>query len=101
MLNILITTGLIIGTMTFLAVMILVEKLPKKIKPFVFGHHLATDILFSGIAFIVFPVTGAATLLSAATFCLLFTLYIFIRRTSISWKRFSFTGGRFKIEEKR
>jgi len=96
-----IETGLIIGTMTFLAVMILVEKLPKKIKPYVFGHHLATDIFFSGIAFMVFPVTGAATLLSAATFCLLFTVYIFIRRSSISWKRFSFENGKFKIEERK
>jgi len=96
-----IEVGLIIGTMTFLAVMFLVEKLPKKIKPFLFGHHLATDIFLSGMAFMVFPVTGAATLLSAATFCLLFTLYIFIRRSSIPWKRFSFEDGKFKIEEKR
>ncbi len=96
-----ITTGIIIGTMTFLAVMILVEKLPKKIKPYVFGHHLATDIFFSGIAFMVFPVTGAATLLSAATFCLLFTVYIFIRRTTVPWKRIVFDGLKPKIEEKR
>ena len=89
------TTGIIIGTMTFLAVMILVEKLPNKIKSFVFGHHLTTDIFFSGIAFMVFPVTGAAT------FCLLFTLYIFIRRSSIPWKRFSFENGKFKIEAKK
>ena len=95
------TTGIIIGTMTFLAVMILVEKLPNKIKSFVFGHHLTTDIFFSGIAFMVFPVTGAATLLSAATFCFLFTLYIFIRRSSIPWKRFSFENGKFKIEAKK
>ncbi len=33
-------TGLIIGCMSFLAIVILVEKLPKKIKPFVLGHHL-------------------------------------------------------------
>lgn len=96
-----IETGLIIGTMSFLAVVILVEKLPKKIKPFIFGHHLATDIFFSGIAFMVFPVTGAATLLSAAAFCLLFTIYIFIRRNTIHWKRISFDDWKFKIEVKR
>jgi len=95
-----IETGLIIGTMSFLAVVILVEKMPKKIKPFLYGHHLATDIFFTGIAFLVFPVTGAATLLSASTFCLLFTIYIFIRRSTFPWKRVSFEGGKFKIEEK-
>ena len=39
-----IETGLIIGTMSFLAVVILVEKLPNKIKPFFLGHHLESDI---------------------------------------------------------
>jgi len=95
-----IETGLIIGTISFLAVVILVEKMPKKIKPFLYGHHLATDIFFTGIAFLVFPVTGAATLLSASTFCLLFTIYIFIRRSTYPWKRVSFEGGKLKIVEK-
>ncbi len=92
-----IETGLIIGLMSFFAVVILVEKLPEKIKPFVFGHHLASDILFTAVAFSIFPVTGAATLLSASTFCLLFTLYIFLRRKSVTWKRITFDGLRIKF----
>jgi hypothetical protein len=61
-------TGLIIGCMSFLAIVILVEKLPKKIKPFVLGHHLLADIFFTALAFIALPMTGATTLLSASTF---------------------------------
>ena len=87
-----IETGFIIGTMSFLAIVILVEKLPLKIKAIAFGHHLLTDLLFTALAFTLFPVTGAATLLSASTFCLLFTVYIFIRRNSIPWKRIHFKG---------
>ena len=80
-------TGLIIGCMSFIAIVILVEKLPKKIKPFVLGHHLLADIFFTALAFIALPMTGATTLLSASTFCLLFTLYIFVRRSTYPWKQ--------------
>jgi len=93
-------TGLIIGTMSFLAIVILVEKLPNKIKPFILGHHLLSDIFFTGIAFLVFPITGAATLLSASTFCLLFTIYIFIRRATYPWKRIHFENWKMQIIDK-
>ncbi|MBC8323754.1 MAG: hypothetical protein H8E70_09320 [Candidatus Marinimicrobia bacterium] len=96
-----ILTGVIIGVMTFSAVVIFVEKLPKLIKPFIFGHHLITDVFFTAISFSVFPVTGSATLLSASTFCLLFTLYILLRRSAYTWKRILFTHGKFSIEERK
>lgn len=92
-----IKTGLIIGTMSFLTIVILIEKLPNKIKLFVFGHHLLTDLLLTALAFSLFPVAGAATLLSASTFCVLFTVYIFLRRKSIPWKRVHFEKWRFQI----
>ena len=90
-------TGLIIGCMTFLAIVILVEKLPKKIKPFVLGHHLLADIFFTALAFIALPMTGATTLLSASTFCLLFTLYIFVRRSTYPWKQIQIKKWKIQI----
>ena len=90
-------TGLIIGCMSFLAIVILVEKLPKKIKPFVLGHHLLADIFFTALAFIALPMTGATTLLSASTFCLLFTLYIFVRRSTYPWKRIQIKKWKIQI----
>ena len=90
-------TGLIIGCMSFLAIVILVEKLPKKIKPFVFGHHLLADIFFTALAFIALPMTGATTLLSASTFCLLFTLYIFVRRSTYPWKQIQIKKWKIQI----
>jgi len=90
-------TGLIIGCMSFLAIVILVEKLPKKIKPFVLGHHLLADIFFTAVAFIALPMTGATTLLSASTFCLLFTLYIFVRRSTYPWKQIQIKKWKIQI----
>ena len=90
-------TGLIIGCMSFLAIVILVEKLPKKIKPFVLGHHLLADIFFTALAFIALPMTGATTLLSASTFCLLFTLYIFVRRSTYPWKQIQIKKWKIQI----
>jgi len=92
-----IETGLIIGTFSFLTIVILIEKLPNKIKLLVFGHHLLTDLLLTVLAFSLFPVTGAATLLSASTFCVSFTVYIFLRRRSIPWKRVHFERWRIRI----
>ena len=35
-----IETGFIVGVMTFIALIILVEKLPKNVRVFIIGHHL-------------------------------------------------------------
>lgn len=92
-----IETGVIIGAASFGAIVIIIEKMPVRIKPFVFGHHLLTDLGLTALAFAWFPVTGAATLLAASTFCLLFTAYIFLRRRKYPWKRLHWDKWRFRI----
>ncbi len=92
-----IITGLLVGFMTFTALVILVEKLPITIRYFVFGHHLISDVLGTLIALLFLPVRGTVTLLSAVTFCLLFTVYLSIRRVSHGWKRINITRTGIKI----
>lgn len=91
-------TGLLIGVMTLIALIILIEKLPKKVRYFIFGHHLLSDIFATGIVLSFLPVTGTVTLLSAVTFCLLFTIYLFVRRKAHGWKRISIIKTGIKIE---
>jgi len=91
-------TGLLIGLMTLIVFIILVEKLPGNVRYFVFGHHLLSDVLATGIVLTFLPVTGTITLLSAMTFCLLFTVYLFVRRKSHGWKRINIVKTGVTIE---
>lgn len=94
-----IITGIIMGIMTFTAMIILVEKLPKRLKMLVYGHHLLSDLLFTGFCFTLFPLTGTATLINAAVFCLLFSSYLAIRRQIKPWIRVKLGGPTlFRIE---
>ena len=44
-----------------------------------------TDIIGTFIAYSLLPVVGLATLISAATFCLIFTVYLHYRRSNTEW----------------
>ena len=77
--------GLITGSMTAAAFILLVEKTPPKVKALLIGHYLVTDIVGTLIAYSLLPVVGVATLLSAATFCLVFTLYLSYKRRTTEW----------------
>jgi len=93
-----IETGFIVGVMTFIALIILVEKLPKNVRVFIIGHHLLSDIIATLFAMMVLPVNGVVSLLSAATVCLLFTLYLVYRRKNHPWKRLCLSKSGIKIE---
>jgi len=96
-----ILTGLLIGAMTVSAFIILVEKLPKNLRFYIFGHHLLTDIIGTLMALTFLPVTGTVTLLSAATFCLLFTVYLSVRRKSHGWKRIEINNKGIGIQDEK
>lgn len=74
--------GIIVGVLLFTAFAILVEKLPKWIRQLVLGHYLVSDIVFTMISFMIFPVVGLATLIGASIFCILITGYLMWRRTT-------------------
>lgn len=80
-------TGIAMGLILFATFAVLVEKLPSWLKQLTLGHFLVTDILFTALSFLVFPVVGAATLISTGVFCLLITLYLSIRRSTTSYTR--------------
>ncbi len=87
-------TGIVIGVFTVLAFILLVEKLPRFFKQLVFGHYLASDILFTLLTLIILPITSATTMLAIATEAIGFTFYLMLRRTTYPWKRITFKGGR-------
>ncbi len=80
--------GMVVGSITVLAVIFLVEKSPKSVKSFIFGHYLLSDILGTMFALMILPVNGITSLMAAASFCLIFTLYLSFRRNTYPWKRF-------------
>jgi len=82
-----ITAGIIVGVILFIAFAILIEKLPRWLKELVLGHYLLSDIVFTAMSFIAFPVVGIATLLSAGIFCILITLYLMYRRSTQAYTR--------------
>ena len=83
-----ILTGLVAGSMTAAAFILLIEKANPKIRALLVGHYLLTDIVGTIISFSLLPVVGTATLISACTFCLVFTLYLSYKRRTIEWITF-------------
>lgn len=84
-----ILTGFIAGTMTAAAFILLIEKSSPTIKALLIGHYLLTDIIGTMISFSLLPVVGTATLISACTFCLLFTMYLHYKRRNTQWMTIS------------
>ena len=80
-----ITVGIVAGTMTAAAFILLIEKASPTIKSLLIGHYVFTDIAGTMISFSLLPVVGAATLISACTFCLIFTLYLHYQRKHTKW----------------
>jgi hypothetical protein len=91
-------TGIAIGVMTALMFIILVEKLPPTLKELVLGHHLFSDVLFTAFTLGLLPVTGALTLLSAATVAVLFSLYLAVKRRTHPWRRIVIRRGWVRID---
>jgi|TARA_Y100000310_G_scaffold269711_1_gene283085 hypothetical protein len=77
--------GLVAGTLTALAFILLIEKSSPKIKKLLLGHYLFTDIVGTALAYIALPVVGLATMVSASTVCILLTTYLYWRRTTIKY----------------
>ncbi len=75
-------TGLVSGTLTAAVAIILIEKMIPSIRRLLIGHYVITDIAGTYLSYCILPVVGLATMISAATFCLLFTIYLFIRRNT-------------------
>ncbi len=80
-----ILTGLVAGSMTAAAFILLIEKANPTIRALLIGHYLLTDIVGTLISFSLLPVVGTATLISACTFCLAFTLYLSHKRRTAEW----------------
>ena len=80
-----ILTGFVAGTMTAAAFILLIEKASPTIRALLVGHYLLTDIAGTMISFSLLPVVGTATLISACTFCLIFTLYLSYKRRNTEW----------------
>jgi len=53
---------------------------------FIFKHYLMTDLAFTGVALLVLPVAGIATLLTSLTYMILNSIYL-------AWHRKKFGFG--------
>jgi len=69
--------------MTVIVLIVLIEKANLTIKRLLLGHYLFTDIVGTFLAYTMLPVVGVATVINASTFCLIFTGYLYYRRTTI------------------
>jgi hypothetical protein len=72
--------GILAGTLSASALMILVEKMSRVPKALVFGHYVLVDIVATIGSYTLLPVIGLATLVNAAVFCIIFTTYLYWRR---------------------
>ncbi|MAG50196.1 hypothetical protein CL621_00980 [archaeon] len=73
-------TGLISGTLTAAVAVVLIEKTSIIIKRLLIGHYVVTDIFCTYLAYSMLPVVGLATMISSAVFCLIFTVYLYVKR---------------------
>jgi len=72
--------GILAGTLSASALIILVEKMSRIPKGLVFGHYVLIDIVATVGSYTLLPVIGLATLVNAAVFCIIFTTYLYWRR---------------------
>jgi len=91
----LILTGLLTGLLTFLAFVMLIEKMPPIMREFLYGHYLLTDVGFTVLSFLLLPVVGTSTLIATAFFCILFSLYLAVMRSVRPWRKVTLGGKRF------
>jgi hypothetical protein len=80
-----ILSGLVSGAFTALALILLVEKSPPKIKQLLLGHYLFTDIVGTMLAYVFLPVVGLATMISASMVCVVLSLYLYLRRLNSAY----------------
>jgi len=86
MINSMIQTGLFAGVLAVIGTAIIIEKVPMTLRRLVFKHYLLSDLFFTGVALLLLPVKGMATLLTSLTYMILFSLYLMRRR-----KKYGFT----------
>lgn len=91
------TTGFVVGTMTVLVFVILVEKFPRWLKELVLGHYLASDLIFTVLALGIFPIKGILTLLSVAVVAVEFSIYLMVRRATHPWRRWRLERWRIQV----
>jgi len=77
--------GLIAGSLTAAAFILLIEKSSYTLKRLLLGHYVFTDIVGTFLAYVALPVVGLATMINAATVCLIFTTYLYWRRQTINY----------------
>ena len=77
--------GILVGCMTVFGFIMLIEKSSPLIRKLLIGHYLFTDIVGTIIAYTFLPVVGLVTLISAGTFCILFTGYLQYRRSTVEY----------------
>jgi len=81
-----ILSGFIIGLLIFAAAVAILIKTPPLIQRLMYKHMLVTDIIFTAIAYVLFPVVGQATLVGLAVFCILFSLYLWYMNKNLPVK---------------
>ncbi len=94
-----ILSGFTAGFLMFLMIIILIEKLPINFKPFIFGHHFLSDIIVTLFAMLIMPVNGVTAMVASSAFCLLFSVYLYIRRKSAECKIISISKHGIKIRK--
>jgi len=94
--------GGIVGLGVLLMILALLYKLPKKIRLLLYGHALVSDILVTGIIMSSLPLVGITALIGGLTFCILFSIYLFIGKSLEGYSKIKMKKGLlpFKIINK-
>ena len=76
-------TGLGGGIAVALLFIMLIERLDLGIRRFLFTHSVATDVVITGAALILFPIAGPTALIIAATVGITISSYMIFRKPSV------------------
>ena len=80
-------TGLGGGIAVALLFIMLIERLDLGIRRFLFTHSVATDVVITGAALILFPIAGPTALIIAATVGITISSYMIFRKPSVLGSR--------------
>ena len=76
----LLSIGIVGGVLAFMTLLFLMAKLPPAGQMFIYRHALLTDVTTTVMAYTFLPISGSATLISTGIFCLLMSIYLFIKQ---------------------
>ena len=87
-----ILSGIITGVAMFIMVILLMIKIPIKIRLLIYGYALFSDIVFTLLMMGAIPLTGGGVLVGAVLFNIIFSIYLSVMRKTFGYAKIKFQG---------